>query len=374
MGDVCSPVFSEGEYPEFSNFDGALSPPSLIFPFRFPETAGEGGLWSADQSLDWVAITNSLFRRVAEDEDIPRGSRRNFGVMNFANADAAWYILPHFAENEAVKVVSSITNWGGTGGETDELCIGKPGAKLSCATFHHFSGYEGYRISDTGGVVMFGEGLSMDGDGVDEGPNNAWVANSPEEPLSPVKGIGSFGRVVDAAFGPDGRIAMLTPTIILLIDPKASGHHLLNRPDRSAAIEWLSNGELAVMARNGVLHMGKPEEGFRPTQLVAEAEFQSTDGNGEEGTVWLSESVDGRFLGVGVNQAVMLVDAELAAPMTDAISIPDKQLDGGRTVPEIVIGEDGALTVNVNGRIYRRQGVEEGVRIADLIDPEAPLR
>ncbi|WP_416897936.1 MAG: toll/interleukin-1 receptor domain-containing protein [Minwuia sp.] len=374
IGEVCSAALGGGGYPDLSGFDGALSPPSLILPFRYPEMAGEGGLWSAEQSLDPVAVTNDLLRRVVGDESIPRGNRRNFGITNFANAEAAWYILPQYSDNAAVRVVSAITSWGGTGGETDEVCIGPPGETLSCTSFHHFSGYNGYSLSRTGGVIVFGEGMSAAGDGENAGPNNAWVTTSPAEPLRPVEGIASYGEVLDAAFGPDGRIALLTPTTIIVLDADGRNPQLVNRPEASAAMEWLSSGELVVMARNGILHAGEPGEGFSSTRLVAESEFPSVDANGDPSPIWLAESEDGRFLGSAVNRVFVLLDPELSAPMTTGISVPDPQMDNGRTDPAIVVKEDGEVVLIVNGRTYRRRAFpDEGV-IADLVDPEAPLR
>ncbi|WP_417516858.1 toll/interleukin-1 receptor domain-containing protein [Minwuia sp.] len=371
MGDVCTPVYQDG-VADRSGFEGALDVPRPVERIAFPQSVREGAIWQAMQPIDGIATTRRMIQRINLHRQLTKSQKELFGINQFAGAEAGWFVLPEFTVNAEISVVSGIVDWGGTGGESDLICFGPPDARMTCTSFHHFGGYNGYRVSAQGALIAFG--IDLTNEDVDAPPANVWIAGDAVSPLVAVEGIGSFGEVLDADFGPDGRLALLTESTIILYRLSDDARELMIRPEGAGAIEWLSTGELAVMAETGLLHMGLPGEGFEAVRLFETSRMRPDDPEAEPHLLWLRESDSGGFLGVAVSDAFLLLDPVTRAPLTSAVRVPDPQMSHGGAGVRITVHETGEVVLNINGRAFRRRAALDDTPVAELIDPQAPLK
>lgn len=372
LGEVCVARFLDDEEVDLTGFGSALKPLVPLSRLSFPLLRDEQSIWFANQSMDGETITANFIRDIENATEIPQEARLEFGILNFEDAEAPFYVLPEFASNEKVSVVSGLSIWGGTGGELEQVCHGPTGRDMTCTMFHHYSGFAGYRISEEGVVVLFGEALTRDPDLSES--SNAWIATTPDTPFEPMEGLASYGAIRDVAFGPDGRVAMLTEATILVYDAAKRDLELVIPPTDAMAIEWLESGQFAIMSTTGVLKIGTPDAGFTAVRLFSEARMAASKPRHGDTPIWVREAVQPGHLGVGVKKAFVLVDTGLIAPLTNAVDIPDPQIEFGGAGHVIATFEDGSVDIYVNGRGFSRKGPQSEISLDSLTDPDAPIR
>jgi hypothetical protein len=371
IGDMCAARLLDEEPVDFTGFSPALQPLVPVPELIFPKDRTEDEIWFLMQPFGTAAMTDSLIRSLNAVEGIAEDDLELFGLYQFEGDDAPWYVMPDFASNGVSDVVSGLTNWGGTGGETDMICHGSQGAEKRCITFHHFSGFGGYRLSDDGALVAFGQGLTRDPEG--EPTANAWFTHASGQALQPIEGIASFGTVLDAAFGPDGRLAMLTDTTILVYQPSSRELEFLIPPTGASAIEWLVSGQFAILSQSGELSIGRPGEAFRKIGVFPPASMIANDPrNGEMGT-WVREAAQIGLIGVGAGKRFVLVDEGLFAPLTTPIAIPDPQIEYGGAGLKVTNYDNGRIEVVLNERGFARSGSEADVPTDRLTRAMAPV-
>lgn len=371
IGDVCAARIQDEEPVDLSGFAPALQPLTPVPEISFPQDRTENEIWFMMQPFGTADMTKSMIRVLKDMDGIHPDDLELFGLFSFEGDEAPWYVMPDFASNGSSSVVSGITNWGGTGGETDMICHGQPGAKKQCITFHHFSGFSGYRLSDTGALVAFGQGLTKDPEG--EPTANAWFSAAADKALQPIEGIASFGAILDAAFGPDGRLAMLTETTVLVYQPADQTLEFLIPPSGATALEWMQSGQFVVMSQSGELGVGAPGEAFRTIRLF-DQESMIPEGRGRDRMrTWVREAVRPGLIGVGAGKRFVLVDEGLLAPLTTPITLPDPQIEHGGPGLTITPYRDGRVEIELNGRGFARSGFDENVSIDHLTRALAPV-
>lgn len=375
------------EFPEqcFERFQGGPPPDSIPgFPgaeplqrlpnYSFPAAIHEPSLWRAGQSLDPKAITAHMIQRLMEWPGLMRDAAERFAIVQYQGETASDWLMPDTVRNEYLSAIASLTIWGGTGGEVHEICQGPPDGPMKCREFHTFSGYEGIRVDpERPSVLIFGKGMTNEETGV--GPHNAWVAEAADgEPL-PIPGIDAFGGIADAAFAPDGRIALLTQHAVMLVSSDRQSYELLNRPPNADAIEWLSDGRIVIFETTAMLHVSRGDGGFDSFEAGEDwFDAEQKRPNGDPMGTWLRESADGGHLLVGAGQSFYVFDTALMAPITGRLTIPDPQISEAGVGLSFAVSPEGYVEIALNGRIYRRVREPEGMDRQALVDPASPLK
>ena len=341
--------------------------------YSFPAARDEGSLWRNTQRQDGISVTAHLIGRLRRWEGLPAGKVEDFGIMQYQGEDASDWIMPDTAMTEHLSAIAALTVWGGTGGEAHAVCHGPRGAGLSCAEFHTFSGFGGIRLDrNRPSLLLYGNGLTNEKSGV--GPHNAWVSDALGEALKPLQDIDAFGTVQDAAFAPDGRIALLTENAILLLAADRSGHELMSRPLHAGAVEWLASGGIVVLEDTGLLHFAREGGGFDTLKIDNQWMGLLKKPNGAPLGVWLRADASGKYLAAGTGKYFHVYDTALRAPITGLTTLPDPQVSDAEAGFAVNVTPEGYVQITVNGRYYRRLPPAKDLDRSALVDPDAPLR
>lgn len=375
------------EFPEqcYERFQGGPPPESIpglpgaeaLMPlalYTFPAPIDEQTMWHAGQPLDPPSITSHMIARLGAWEGLAEAALERFAIAQFEGQVVSGWQMPDTVKTDNLSAVASLTIWGGTGGEVHEVCRGQPGAALNCREFHSFSGFNGIRADRVLPLLLiFGHGLTDEKSG--EGPHNAWVAGPTEAAPTPIAGVDAFGRIEDAAFGPDGRIALLTQHAVVLVSADRQSYELMNRPANADAIEWLDDGRIVMLETTAMLHVSRPGGGIDSFE-VGEHWFAAEEKrpNGDSWGTWLRESVDGRHLLVGAAMTFYVFDTALMAPITGRMTIPDPQIADAGTGLSFAVLPEGNVLIDLNGRHYQRRTGEDDLDRTSLVDADAPLR
>ncbi len=338
---------------------------------QFPRTRPEADLWRAFPAYTPAALTDAAIREV-DRLKLPPADSEEIGVRNFSGDSAGGRYLPEVFKGKTMTVLASITAWGGTGGEEDMVCTGPRRGEMTCTRWHGFGGYGGFAIDEARArVAVYGEALTKY-DKNDTGTrSNLWLIPEPAAAPIPVEGLDAYGMIIDADFGNDGRLAILTTAAVILFDPASGALDILGRSDGTLALRWGKGGEVVTMSATNLTFL---RPGSAPTRLpFVLGPLTETGPYEATRKPWLARDNDGGMLAIGIGPDFQLFDTELRAPVSGIVTVPDTQLGHASGTVRLERGPKGGVELNLNLQNYVRSGRAKG-DVADFLDPEAPFR
>ena len=344
-----------------------ITTPFKMAELRFPMRSGE--VWSSDRPAEPEAMTAYLIealRRLPLKQD----NLEQFAVLNFEGASSGGYHAPDLLSDDRMELVSSLFTWGGTGGEIYIVCSGPKAREATCYHFHTFSGFDGTVVDQTKPrFAVFGEGLTPQG--FDEKTANLWIFDAPGAIPRTIPGIDVYGPITDAVFHPDGKMAVLTGSALLLVDPDTDAITALPSPKGTKALHWFADGDLVALSMDA-LHFSKDGQVFDriPISLVADAETKTPDFNP---TMWLRTTADETSFAAGLGDVVVFFDRELRAPLSDPYATGATRLEWDAAAATLEKTADGGFRLTVNGLTYQRAGYD-GKSPENRLDPETPFK
>lgn len=342
---------------------------TAISSFTFPLPGEEAALWVAEGPDDMPGVVADAIERLRSLGLSPADYER----FPLTSLDAVSHFdLPDIVETASMTVAARIAIWGGTGGEVHRVCAGARGGGLRCQPFHSFGGFSGIRVSrNEPRAVVFGQGLSRD-DSQGTGQHNVWITEGTGGAFMPLRAVAPYGRALAAAFGPEDKLAVLTENTVVILDLASGDTTLMIPPPGAASLEWLQNGEFAVLTPDA-LYFAQPGESFARVALDGMPAMPGPDSDEPAPNLWLREVADGGLLIVGANDTVQIFDTSLQAPLTGRAALSEPQLEFSANGVEARRMENGAIEISVNGRTYRRTGADPGADVAAYTDPDTPL-
>lgn len=341
----------------------ALNP---LRSLAFPNARSAETLWSGQS--DQMAIITAQIARL---RSYPLANPNLFfGIENFEGASVGRLVGFDDLSDADMVAIRGIENYGGTGGETHLLCTGQPGRPVECFVFFSTSDFNGVVRDKTQlRVAIFGETLQDEFGNSDQ--SSLWIVDTPGATPRPVPGLLQYGRILDADFGPDGRIAAVTPSALLLIDPDTDNVRPRPLPKGVRAIHWLGDGSLVLLSETGVFR-GDPDRAFTLIP-VPMPPLNEESQMGREANLWLSTDPGETVAILGYGQVAIPFDLELSAPLMSYGIIPHEGLIDDQSGIRLARGQGGSLVLDISGEIYQTPEYS-GANLAEYLDPETLFR
>lgn len=330
----------------------------------FPALRPQDELWAGPDDPVAIGIAQAERRRGYA---VP-GSPRYEALFDFEGRAIPGYVLMDDLSDTRLLAFRTLVDTGGTGGETHDLCVADPAGAGGCFRFWSISGYEGVaRDWPSGRVAIFGEGLS--GSELGAGDSAIWLVDQPGAAPRPIEEIEPFGRVLDLDFGPEGEIAALTSSGLIMFD--AEGHQTGQVATRSdvQAVRWLSDGRILLLER-GRLHIGRAESEF--TSISVSPEIPGPE-EAEERALWLALDDGETTVALGFGSSVTLFDLAYLAPIMPTGLLPHPRLEDGPSGVRLYRRDDGGFNLGIAGAVYETEGYD-GTEPEHYFDPEAVFR
>ena len=269
-----------------------------------------------------------------------------FGSVGEGEFPAPRFRQPDIMAFKEWALLRAITNWGGTGGTEHVLCTGRRGDRPNCTNL--------FTTSRLTGVVAdpFGERALVIGDRLlvsssDRPASQLWIVDSLGATPRGIADLEPFGVPLDAGFGPDGSIALLAASSLVILDPESGDRETSSPPPGAEALTWLADGSLLVLAPDR-LFRGSPSDGFRAIPLTIDR------GGDPEAGLWIGVHRDRQIAVLGGGTTTVAFDLTIEAPLMSPGSIDHPRLQQPRNTikPQISQGPDGEILLTVTGATY----------------------
>ena len=350
-----------------------LGPPTALPSYTFPAAAEEALLWQGPGS---TGLADRMRKRIVKRYDVPGDSLERFAAFAFGDEpELASYMLPEIWESDGFVVLESLTDWGGTGGEAHQVCLGEVSVPLRCAEIVSMAGFAGLEAAPARGAVLI-YGRDLESWEQDVAPHNLLELHA-DGTLQGMAVMQRFGAIFDLDLSPD-ETALLALTEVGIVTLSLAGpepvvEQQLIAPEGALAVAWLGDGSMAVLDAEGGLHLGLPGE-----QLVRIATGLRAATDDERylnsNPAWLIDDAAGGLFAAGMGRQVQLFSVALGAPVSAAFALADESLASIDTIePVLIWQEDGAVALDYLGQPYMRRGPEADATVADYIDPDAPV-
>lgn len=330
----------------------------------FPALRPQGEIWAGPDDPVAIGIAQAERRR---GYSVP-GSPRYEALFDFEGRAIPGYVLMDDLSDTRMLAFRTLVDTGGTGGETHDLCVADPDGAGGCFRFWTTSGYEGIaRDWQSGRIAIFGSALSGWEFGAVE--SGLWLVDQPGATPRPIEGVVPFGHVLDLDFGPEGEIAALTSSGLILFH--AEGHQTgqVATPPDAQAVRWLSDGRILLL-ESGRLHIGRAESEF--TSIAVSSERPAPE-EVEQRALWLALDDGETTLALGFGSSVTLFDLAYLAPIMPTGFIPHPRLEDGPSGVRLDRRDDGGFSLTIAGAIYETRGYD-GTDPDLYFDPEAIFR
>lgn len=370
----CYSIMEEGE--EFSQWEGGqfINPIWEIPHDGFPATRAEGDIWRATGRFLPQDITADMIAEVRAMNIPPLEQGEMIGVLNFEGASASGFTLPEIVRADGFTALASITNWGGTGGETHVFCSAPAGSPQVCTLFHGFGGYEGVAVDEARGrIAIYGDSQSWyEPEDQRPEPDSAhlWIIPEPGERPRPIRGVEAYGRLLDADFRDDGKLAALTSSAVLLIDVESGEFEIFAAVEGAEAARWVADD---VLLTYGADRLTFVQAGQAPESFAFVIRPMDKDAERYEISPWIAPTEQGDMAAIGRGPDMRIFDIGLRAPLSGVAAVPDPQAGPAGGTLKLTRLAEGALELRINTRTFIRAGREPG-EVADFLDPEAPFR
>ncbi|MGB0508008.1 MAG: TIR domain-containing protein [Pikeienuella sp.] len=370
----CYSIMAEGQ--EFTQWDNSkfINPIWEIPQDGFPATRGEEDIWRATGRFLPEDITEDIIGEV-EAMNIPRlEGGEIIGVLNFEGATASGFTMPEIVRADNFTALASITNWGGTGGETHVFCSAPVGSPQVCTQFHGFGGYEGIAIDkERDRVAIYGDSqvwYAPRDQRPEQDEANLWIVHKPGERPQAINGIEAYGRLLDADFRDDGKLAVLTSSAVLLIDVETAEVEIFAAVEGAEAARWVMGDVLLAYGADRLTFI---TEGQTPESIPFVLRPEDADAERYDVSSWIAVTDEGDMVAIGRGPDIQIVDVELRAPVSGVVEVPDPQAGYARGTLRLARMVEGALELRINTRTFLRAGRAAG-EVEGFLDPNAPFR
>ncbi len=355
---------------------------NAITEYELPMNRFERDLWTLPESPPpqshhelYMELENTIKEKFEQESDFDELSPflfkayYHFHDEDDENDEEKWdsfRVYPKILSSPDLYVMSGMDSEG-MGGYSMAVCVGAPGAFLQCSSFSNSyggAGYNGFRLSQKSKrIIVYGAGLSMEDDTEDRVTSNIWVMED-RLPFHPLPGLNKYGRITDACFGPDHCFAVLTQSSSLIVyDTGSRQTTVMGRLKNAVSVEWLNNGKIAVLTRDGKLFLANPGNKFEHLTLGLETLDQFS------GPLdWITKTMDGNGIMIGSGYQFIIYHADLLAPLTNVMTFEDNELPYQATRNTRLIGEkaqinpDGSIVLDIHGSRYIRTRITESLK------------